>query len=292
MSTQHDPWHAPSVPHAHPSDARASPPACWTAGPADTGSCAACGRPWAWGSSSSCWPASAGPPSRRTARASSSSAESFARSDTATWGTTDSGQRWRFPKASVGIASVADGGVMTLPAPESGRSALLEGQGTVARDVAMKFSFSLDRMPGRGSATVLATARKSAAGAYRALVRVAPQGGLWLSFSKERHGGPAGTVGRTVLVPGWRYAAGQTVNVHFEAVTQDATQLRLKVWPAGTAEPPRWQLVSDDAADDVRAPGRVGLGASLNRRVTAAPVQVRFGFLVVKRARDVERAPR
>ena len=82
----------------------------------------------------------------------------------------------------------------------------------------MKFSFTLDRMPGRGSATVLATARKSAAGAYRALVRVAPRGGLWLSFSKERHGGPAGSVGRTVVVPGWRYAAGQTVNVHFEAI--------------------------------------------------------------------------
>ena len=180
---------------------------------------------------------------------------------------------------------------MTLPAPGSGRSALLEGQGTVARDVAMKFSFSLDRMPGRGSATVLATARKSSAGAYRALVRVAPQGGLWLSFSKQRHGDPPGSLGRTVPVPGWRYSAGQIVNVHFQAITQGATQLRLKVWPDGTAEPPRWQLVSDDVADDVRAPGHIGLGAALNRRVTAVPVQVRFGFLLVKRAQDTERAP-
>ena len=114
--------------------------------------------------------------------------DSFARSDTGTWGTTDSGQRWRFPKASVGIASVADGGLMTLPAPGSRQSALLEGKGTSVRDMTMKFSFSLDRMPGRGSATILATARKSAAGAYRALIRVAPRGGLWLSFSKQRQG--------------------------------------------------------------------------------------------------------
>ena len=82
----------------------------------------------------------------------------------------------------------------------------------------MKFSFTFDRMPGAGGAVVQATARKSAAGAYRALIRVAPRGGVWLSFSKERHGGPAGLVGRKAVVPGWRYAAGQTVNVHFDAI--------------------------------------------------------------------------
>jgi hypothetical protein len=142
--------------------------------------------------------------------------ESFARSDTASWGMTDSGQRWRLPQDSVGLASVADGGLLTLPTPQSRRSALLEGQGTVARDVAMKFSFSLDRMPGRGSATVLATARKSSAGAYRA-VRRAP-GGL-PSFSKQRQGGSASpSVGLSCA----RLALQRRpiVNVHFQAVTQ------------------------------------------------------------------------
>ena len=290
MSTQHDPWQAPSLPRAHPSGPA---PARLPGGP--QGPPRGVGR----GLRTSLGLglvivllASLGGSAIASDRSGQLLvSESFARSDAASWGMTDSGQRWRLPQDSIGLASVADGGLLTLPAPGSGRSALLEGQGTVARDVAMKFSFALDRMPGRGSATVLATARKSSAGAYRALVRVAPQGGLWLSFSKQRHGDPAGAVGRTVPVPGWRYSAGQIVNVHFQAVTQGATQLRLKVWPDGTAEPPRWQLVSDDAADDVRAPGRIGLGAALNRRVTAAPVQVRFGFLVVRRARDAERAP-
>ena len=290
MSTQHDTWHAPSVPRAHPSEPE---PYRLPAGPQGRAHGVRRLLPTSLGMGLVIvLLASLGGPAIASDRSGQLLvSESFARSDTATWGTTDSGQRWRLPQDSIGLASVADGGVLTLPAPESGRSALLDGKGTIVRDVAMKFSFSLDRMPGRGSATVQATARKSAAGAYRALIRVAPQGGVWLSFSKERHGDPAGTVGRTVMVPGWRYAADQTVNVHFELTKADATQLRLKVWPAGTAEPPHWQLVSDDAADDVSAPGRVGLGASLNRRVTNAPLQVRFGFLVVRRAHDVERAP-
>ena len=208
MSTQHDPWQVPSVPHAHPSEPG---PARLPGGPQGRQHGVRRRLPTSLGLGLVIvLLASLGGSAIASDRSGQLLvSESFARSDTASWGTTDSGQRWRSPKTSVGLASVADGGLMTLPAPQSRRSALLEGQGTVARDVAMKFSFSLDRMPGRGSATVLATARKSSAGAYRALVRVAPQGGLWLSFSKQRQGGSASPFGRTVPVPGWRYSAGQ-----------------------------------------------------------------------------------
>jgi hypothetical protein len=218
-------------------------------------------------------------------------AESFDRADAVTWGAADSGQRWKFPPGSAGVTLAGYGGVFTLPAPRSGGSAMLQGKGTHVRDVGVAFSFALDRMPGSGGAVIEAIARKSASGSYRAQIRVAPRGGLWLSFSKERHGSPAGTVGRKALVPRWRYAAGQMVSIRFEVIGQDATQLRLKAWPAGTAEPRRWLLVGDDPRHDVGAPGRIGIAASLTKRATNVPVQVRFDDLHVTRTRKATKAP-
>jgi hypothetical protein len=137
----------------------------------------------------------------------------------------------------------------------------------------------------------MAIARKRPDSSYRARIRVAPRGGVWLSFNKERGGSPAGVVGRTVLVPGWRYGAGLPVDVRFQVLKKDATQLRLKVWPAGSPQPRTWQLVSEDRHDDIGAGGRIGLGASLTRRATGGPVQVRFEGLVVDRAQDAVRVP-
>ena len=223
MRSQHDPWSAPRAPVHHPCEpglARAWMTREITAGPPQrTNAATPSGRGRrglpAWvGLGLACLLLTSLSASALAADAPREllASESFDRPEGTGWGRADSGQRWRSPQGATGLELAANGGNMTLPAPRSRRSALMDGRGMHARDVTIRFGFGLDRMPGRGSATILAVARNSAMGSYRALVRVAPQGGLWLSFTKERRGSTAG-VGRKVLVPGWRYSAGQMVSV-------------------------------------------------------------------------------
>ena len=118
MSIQRDPWQAPSLPHAHLSEPAASR---LPAGPQGR-------RHGVWRGLPTTLVlalvvvllASLGGPAIASDRSGQLVvAELFDRSDTPTWGTTDSGHRWRFQPGSADIALAANGGVLTLPAPRT-----------------------------------------------------------------------------------------------------------------------------------------------------------------------------
>ena len=96
MQTQHDTWHAPSVPHAHPSEPG---PSRLPAGPQGRHHGVWRGLQTSLGMGLVIvLLASLGGPAIASDRSGQLLvAESFDRSDTGTWGTTDSGQRWRLP---------------------------------------------------------------------------------------------------------------------------------------------------------------------------------------------------
>ncbi len=152
--------------------------------------------------------------------------------------------------------------------------------------VTMQFDFSIDSVPGGPGVKVMAVLRKSKAGSYRVRVRVGRQGRVWLSIAKTRGQATATIIGQPVLIKGWRYRAGQKVTVRAQAIKKDPTQIRVKVWPTGSAPPARWQLVRNDVSADIGGTGRVGLRAQITRRATNPNATVRFDNVTVNRAQD------
>jgi PKD repeat protein len=73
-------------------------------------------------------------------------------------------------------------------------------------------------------------------------------------------------------VPGLTHTAGQAYTVRFEVTGANPTQLRMKVWPAGTAEPGAWRLTANDSTAAMQAAGVVGINTYLSGSASNAPV--------------------
>ena len=162
--------------------------------------------------------------------------DTFDRASTASWGESDNGMRWMNPTGRSGFALASGKAVMTVSGRGRSHEATLN---TDVRDVTMEFDFSLDKATGGSGAKVMAVLRKSKAGSYRVRVRLGREGRVWLSVAKTRGQSTSTIIGQPVLIKSWRYRAGQTVSVRAQAIKKDSTQLRVKAWPAGSAQPAR-----------------------------------------------------
>ena len=211
--------------------------------------------------------------------------DTFDRASTASWGESDNGMRWMNPTGRSGFALASGKAVMTVSGRGRSHEATLN---TDVRDVTMQFDFSLDKATGGSGAKVMAVLRKSKAGSYRVRVRLGREGRVWLSVAKSRGQSTSTIIGQPVLVKSWRYRAGQTISVRAQAIKKDPTQLRVKVWPAGSAQPAAWQLVRNDTSADIGSTGRVGLRTMVTRRAINPTATVRFDDLTVNRAQDAE----
>ena len=158
------------------------------------------------------------------------------------------------------------------------------------RNVAVAFTLSLEGGSAGPSHKANAVARKSAAGEYRFGVRIGNGGQVRLSIAKSRPGGRASTLGRSVVVKGWRYRAGDRIRVLAQAIERDPTRLRMKVWRVGTPLPSRWQLVRTDRGSDITSAGRVGLMA-VPAGGAGSSVGLRFDDVVVRRAASARKDP-
>ncbi len=193
--------------------------------------------------------------------------------------------RWMNPTGRSGFALASGKAVMTVSGRGRSHEATLN---TDVRDVTMQFDFSLDKATGGSGAKVMAVLRKSKAGSYRVRVRLGREGRVWLSVAKARGQSTSTIIGQPVLIKSWRYRAGQTVKVRAQAIKKDPTQLRVKAWPAGSAEPGAWQLVRNDTSADIGGTGRVGLRTMVTRRAINPTATVRFDDVTVNRAQDAE----
>ncbi len=192
--------------------------------------------------------------------------DTFDRPDAVSWGGTDDGRRWVSPTGHNAFSLVAGEGVIALRG--RGRAEVTTANAEAAQ-VAMQFDFSLDRMTGGTGVVVAAVLRKSPVGAYQARVRVGQGGRMWLSVTRTR-GRTTKTIGQPVLVQGARYRPGRKMTVRAQAIRQNPTQLRIKVWPTGGPESRGWQLVRNDLGADLGGLGGVGLRA-MNTRDAVRP---------------------
>src|SRR5690606_2662071 len=96
-------------------------------------------------------------------------------------------------------------------------------------------------------------------------------------------GGTSTTLGART-VPDLTMAGGETIKVRVQAVGASGTDLRIKAWKAGTAEPADWTLERSDSTAALQAAGRLGLWFYVSGSTTNGPQVYGIDELTVKAA--------
>ena len=201
--------------------------------------------------------------------------DDFERTATRSWGTADVGGAWT-ASTGAGVASVS-GGLGRLALLAAGRTvqSTLNGVSTDAVDIT--FQMSLDKLPaGNGGRVHQAVLLRRVNGAeYRAIIQLRADRTVTGEVARKNTTGTLTLIGNRVTVPGIAYAAGAVLNVRAQAVGVSPTQLRLKVWPAGSPEPPTWLVSGTDSTAGLQTSGSVGLSPYLSSTATNAPIETR-----------------
>lgn len=198
------------------------------------------------------------------------------------WGQADSGGTWRVDLP--GRASVDGAGV--LVALSAGDGPLVDLEGTLLRDLGMRYSLQLDKVPsGKGGRLLHTTFLRRGGGKdYRAVLRFESNGGVNVELVR-RVAGVSTRLGSQVPVPGLGYTAGTTLLVRLEVrTTGSSTDLRVKVWEQGSAEPAGWTIQRTDDAAELQVSGGIAFRSLLSSATLNAPVTARHDDLEVVQA--------
>ena len=192
--------------------------------------------------------------------------DAFERTVTNGLGTADLGGAWT-PSGSLANFSVADGqGRLRMNTAASGVSAFLPGSST---DTEVRATVGADKVATGGGLFLSVVGRRVGTSDYRAKVRILNTGAVQVFVTRVAGGE---TDLGVLTVQGLTLAAGERLNVRFQATGTSPTTLRLKVWKVGTTEPAEWQLTRTDSTAALQAGGGVGLVAYLSSSATNAPV--------------------
>ncbi|MGY1727480.1 PKD domain-containing protein [Geodermatophilus sp. SYSU D01062] len=176
-------------------------------------------------------------------------ADTFDREVTSGWGSAQVGGAWTVTGAA-GSSTVTGGTGRLTAAPGKDASARLAA--VVRRDVSVQASLALPALPTGGGAFASLAVRRSGANDYRVKLWYAANGTVTASLVAVVNGAER-TLAQTV-VPG-PVAAGTALTVRLEAEGAGTTQLRAKVWRAGTAEPAAWSVSASDATAALQQAG-------------------------------------
>lgn len=199
------------------------------------------------------------------------------------WGSADVGGAWTNVNG-VGPRSVAPGvGSLTMASATSQTGVYLGGVSATDSDVTT--TVTLDKAAtGNGVYIYVAGRRISTNNEYRARLRVLSNNSVQLALTALAGSSTETTlVGETPLA-GVTFTPGLQLKVRFQVIGTSPTTLRLKVWPAGSAEPATWQRTGTDSSAALQAPGSVGLTGYVSGSATNAPFVVQATDFRVDRA--------
>lgn len=200
--------------------------------------------------------------------------DTFARTVSAGWGTSDSGAAWT---AIAGGTQMAVNGSEAVNSHTSAERNIAGTLGmTPATDIDVTTVWSLDQIPSGGVAGPRLFARYvDASNDYHARILAAAGTG---AITVGLYRGDAAVITAPVS-SGVSLGAGTKVHSRVQAIGTAPTTLKAKVWLEGTAEPD-WQVVGTDATAALQAPAipgiRVGLAGG-----TAVPLTSRIHSFVV-----------
>ncbi|MGY1814260.1 PKD domain-containing protein [Blastococcus sp. SYSU D00820] len=205
--------------------------------------------------------------------------DTFQRTVTGGLGAADVGGEWTV--ASGGVRQSVDGGAALLALPAAGNNTGSYLGAVAATDVDVTTTFALDAMPTGSGTYVYVTGRRVASGEeYRVRVRVAADGGVWLTLSRLT-GGVESYPGGEVQVRGLTYTAGTPLTVRARFTGTGTTTVTASVWAADGTEPATPQLSRTDTTAVLQAPGGVGIAAYRTGSNTVATTVRVTAFSVV-----------
>lgn len=200
-------------------------------------------------------------------------ADAFGRTVSNGWGSASTGGAYTVTGSASNYKVVNGVGDMLLTQPNSNASAILYG--VTARDVDLKFRFTVDNAPTGGNVMVYAATRRTSSGEYRPRISLNADGTASISVSKLV-GTTETRIGSAVVVPGVTVAAGSYIWFRAQVVGSGTTTIRVKAWTQGQAEPGSWQLTVTDTESALQVAGNVGFRLYMSSSVTDAPIQVGF----------------
>ena len=210
--------------------------------------------------------------------------DSFSRSVNNGFGSADVGGSWTaFGGTGNGQGfTVSSGtGKIDLLTAGAGRSARLLAAFAANTDVTVRVRTDV-AATGFGEMISIIGRRTGTNLEYRARLRFAPGGGVWLAAVKNVNSATETLIGAEVQVPGITHTPGTWYRVRAQFDGANPTTIRIRVWVDGTPEPATWQLVRTDAQTQLQNGGSIGLNTALSSSATAFPVRFEFDDLAAR----------
>lgn len=203
--------------------------------------------------------------------------DAFERAVTAGLGTADQGGAWTVTDPAADYAVGSGAAALTLESAGAERSAFLDAVDQA--DVTAAVDARLGTVADGDGAAVSVAARHTAAGDYRATVRVLADGSVTVQPVKQVDGVTTELAAATT-VPGLTYAAGDTLRVRLQVSGTDTVTVAGTVWKLGETEPTAPTVTGSDAVAPLTS-GAVGIAAGLSGTSTSAAVVASFDNLAV-----------
>lgn len=141
---------------------------------------------------------------------------------------------------------------------------------------------SSKRATGRGQSVVVLL-RQQGGGEYRARLRLAADGAVYVSLARISDGARR-LIGGEVRVWGLRHAAGTALRLRVQVTGSSPTVLRMKVWRSSTGQPLGWTHTVSDGSGRLGGPGAVAVQFGLLRSTSNAPVRYDYDHVQVSEA--------
>ena len=205
-------------------------------------------------------------------------ADDFTRTVSDGWGSADIGGPYTVGTGTSGSFAV-NGSVGTMHIPTAGASRFALVLGVSARDVDLSVRAGSDKASTwtYGQFIQLVARRVAHNTEYRARLRVAPNGSLYMSIAKALSGSEKYFTSE-VAVPGVVFSPTSMYPMRLVASGANPTTLQFKVWLDGQLEPPGWQITAQDSEPSLQTSGSAGVRGFLSGSATA-PITLRFDGL-------------
>lgn len=179
-------------------------------------------------------------------------ADTFSRTASNGWGTSDSGQGWGVTGTTSDYSvSPSGGGQVLIQAANTVRLTLTTL--TELLDVDSRLTVSVPEVMTGGSMVTGVVLRYVDASNYYVMACEFNTGGTITAKIRKFVGGAMTEMAVYNAIPGFSYTGGQKYSVRAQA---DGPALRIKVWPAANAEPAAWTLTTADTS--ITSAGRFG----------------------------------
>ena len=199
--------------------------------------------------------------------------DDFGRTLAGGWGNVDQGATWALTGTAADFSVDGSAGEISAAAASTHEARVSIGS---TPDVEITGTLALDRVPTGTNAYAYVLARASGNNAYRAAIRVATTGAVFVQLKKsvsnvESNVGSEVAAGITVI-------PGSPIGFRFRVVGSD---LSLRVWNASGAEPAAWTVTGSDSTAALAGAGSVGLRTYAGSALSNGPLNVSLDALRV-----------